>query len=211
MSEPELTSLPIHHFLDRLASAAPTPGGGSAAALAGALAASLVCMVCNLTIGRETLAEFEDHARLILQRAEATAAQLRSAISADAAAYSAVIAARRLPRGSTDEQADRRRIIQTATVEAARVPLDISRACRDVLGLCEDAMGVTNPHAASDIMVAALLAGAGIEAAAASVEINLATLRDEELAEEMRRQLATFRAGREERVRAILERVREQF
>ena len=98
MTDADLTSLSVKDFLDRLASADPTPGGGSVAALAGALAASLVCMVCNLTLGREKFAEVESDVRLIREHAEELRQRLLAAVSADASAYAAVISAFRLPR-----------------------------------------------------------------------------------------------------------------
>ena len=195
MNEADLTALNVGDFLDRLASGEPTPGGGSAAALAGALAASLVCMVCNLTLGRQQFAEVEPAVRSILERAEAAGERLRAGVQGDAAAYGEVVAARRLPRGTDAEQALRCEAIQAATKEAALAPLAVAEACAVVLQLCEQALAVANPNVTSDITVAALLARAALEGAAANVEVNLASLDDERLVAESRRRLAGARAG----------------
>lgn len=208
MSPGQLTELRVEDFLDRLASGAPTPGGGSVAALTGAMAAGLVSMVCNLTLGREKLAAFQDHAGALLRESEASRTRLQSAIPADAAAYDAVIAAFRLPRSNDEEKARRSNAIQAATREAARVPLEIAEESAAVLALAERAVGQSNPNAASDIAVAALLAGAAIASAAANVEINLASLKDQAVAAEMRARLAATHQSREARVNAVVEATR---
>lgn len=199
MTEADLSALSVSEFLDRLASGDPTPGGGSAAALAGALAASLVSMVCNLTLGREKFATAEEAVRGILGRSEDLRSALREGVQADAAAYGALMAAYRLPRGTEAEQARRGETVQAATREAARVPLATAEQCAGVLDLCEEALPITNPNVASDVAVAALLAGTGLEAAAANVEANLASIKDRRYAEDLRGRLAGLRAGREGR------------
>jgi formiminotetrahydrofolate cyclodeaminase len=208
MHQEKLTELRVQEFLDRLASGAPTPGGGSVAALTGAMAAGLVSMVCHLTLGREKLAAFQDHAGALLGESEAARTRLQSAIAADAAAYDAVIAAFRLPRSTDEEKARRSDAIQAATREAARVPLQIAEESTAVLALAERAVGRTNPNAASDIAVAALLAGAAIESAAANVEVNLASLKDRAVAAEMGARLAAVRLNREGRINAVVEATR---
>src|SRR5215212_4700580 len=100
MAEQGLAGLSIDELLRRLASGDPTPGGGAASALGGALGAALVCMVCNLTIGRERYAATEAEAQAILVEASAVQERLRRGIDEDAAAYDAVMSAYRLPRGT---------------------------------------------------------------------------------------------------------------
>ena len=210
MTDADLTSFSVKDFLDRLASADPTPGGGSVAALAGALAASLVCMVCNLTLGREKFAEVESDVRLIREHAEELRQRLLAAVSADASAYAAVISAFRLPRETEAAREVRQQAIQSATREAARIPLEVSENCSAILELCQDVVDIANPHAASDVAVAALLAGAASEAAAANVETNLVSIKDERFNAEARQRLAAPRSGRDARVTSIVERSRER-
>ena len=194
MTQPDLTALRVRDLLDQLASGEPTPVGGAAAALAGALAASLIGMACNLTVGREKFADVEAEVREILRRADELRARLSQGVSADAAAYSGVIAARGLPRGDDPEKARRAEAIQVATREAARVPLEVAEDCAAVLGLCESAVRITNPHTISDVAVAALLAEAGLHGALMSVEINLASIKDERFAADARRRVAAVTA-----------------
>src|SRR3954466_4508506 len=107
MAENGLASLSVDEILRRLASGDPTPGGGAAASLAGALGAALVSMVCNLTIGRDRYAATEAEARAIREGATALLEAPRAGVQRDADAYDALMAAFRLPRGSDDEKAAR--------------------------------------------------------------------------------------------------------
>jgi formiminotetrahydrofolate cyclodeaminase len=206
MTTDSLSELSVRAFLERLASGDPTPGGGSASALVGALGASLVSMVCNLTVGRERYADFEDDARSI----QATAAELRDrlqrGIDEDTAAYGAVIAAYRLPRGTDQEKAERTDAIQAATVQAALVPLGLVEASAQVIVLAERALGRTNPNAASDLAVGALLGLAAMDGAAANVEVNLGSIRDEAQKASIAARLASARAGRREQAESIMQR-----
>jgi methenyltetrahydrofolate cyclohydrolase len=186
MANADLLSNGVARFLDRLASGDPTPGGGSAAALAGALAAGLVSMVCNLTLGREKYRASESDVHAIHERAEQLRGRLQSGIAADAAAYDGVMAAYRLPRGSDEERDRRADKIQSATMEATRVPLEIGTDAAAVLELARAAVPITNPNAASDLTVAGLLATAAARGAIANAEMNLATLRDDTFLHEAR-------------------------
>ena len=210
MTDDDLGALTVKDFLDKLVSADPTPGGGSVAALAGALAASLVCMVCNLTLGREKFAEVESDVRMIRERAEQLRQRLLAAVSTDASAYAAVISAFRLPRETEAAREVRHQAIQSATREAARIPLEASENCSAILELCQDVVDIANPHVASDVAVAALLADAAGEAAAANVETNLVSIKDERFNAEARQRLAASRSGRHARVTAIVERSRQR-
>lgn len=204
MADGGLATLSVEELLRRLASGDPTPGGGSASALVGALGASLVSMVCNLTLGRERYAEFAAEARALQAEADALRERLQQGIDEDAAAYDRVIATYRLPRGTDDEKAARTAAIQTATHEAALVPLVLVEASATVIDLAERALGKTNPNAASDLAVAALLGVAGMDGAAANVEVNLASLKDEQVKAEIADRLAKARAGgREQAARVV--------
>jgi formiminotetrahydrofolate cyclodeaminase len=174
-----LGTLSVSAFLERLASGEPTPGGGSASALAGALGASLVSMVCNLTLGREKYAAFATEVEAIRAEAVALRGQLERGIDEDAAAYDGVMATYRLPRGTDDEKATRTAAVQEATYLAALVPLALAEASARVIELAEQAVGKTNVNAASDLAVAAMLGSAAMDGAAANVEVNLSTLKDE--------------------------------
>ncbi|MCC7368242.1 MAG: cyclodeaminase/cyclohydrolase family protein [Chloroflexi bacterium] len=203
-----LTTLTVDQFIDRLASGDPTPGGGSASALAGALGAALVSMVCNLTVGREKYAAHDAEVRDIREAAGHLASQLRDGIARDATAYDGVMAAYKLPRTTDEEKAARQRAIQSATHAAALVPLALAEACGQVVDQAERAVGKTNVNAASDLAVAALLGVAAMDGAAANVEINLGTLKDETQRQTLADRLAEIRAGRREQAARVVEATR---
>jgi formiminotetrahydrofolate cyclodeaminase len=204
MTTDSLTALTVDEFLARLASGDPTPGGGSASALAGALGASLVSMVCHLTVGREKYAAHDAEVREILARAGQLATRLRQGIDQDAEAYDRVMAAFRLPRATDEEKAVRQAAIQAATHAAALVPLSLAEASVQVIDEAERALGKTNPNAASDLAVAALLGVAALDGAAANVEINLSSLKDEGVRAELAERLAAARTGRREQAARVV-------
>lgn len=190
-----LIDLPLRGFADELAAGTPTPGGGGAAALAGALGAALLAMVCRFTVGRERFASAEAEVQRILDQAEAARLRLLDAIDADASAYGEVAAAYRLPRGNESEQSARAEAIRQASWSAAQPPLAVAEEAAALLELCRAAAPITNPMLASDVVTAEVLAVAALEGGAANVEANLSGL-DEARAAELRGRLARARARR---------------
>lgn len=170
----------VESYLDKLASGEPEPGGGSAAALAGALAAALVSMVASLTVGKEKYAAVEDEMAAIKAAAEGARVRLGELVSRDADAYAAVAAAMKLPRDTEEQKAVRRDALQAALKGAAEVPAEIASAATEVARLALPAAEKGNPNAVSDAGVAVLFAEAAAQAAALNVKINLAWLDDEE-------------------------------
>jgi glutamate formiminotransferase/formiminotetrahydrofolate cyclodeaminase len=166
-------------FLSALASDAPTPGGGSAAALAGAMAAALVVMVCGCTIGR---AKYKEHeAELVGVRGEAAALQaaLTRLVRRDAESYEGFAAAMKLPKSNDAEKAARKAAIGRAATLASEVPLETMRHALAVAGLAIKVVEKGNPNAASDGAVAALLARTAVRGAEMNVRINLSSIPDE--------------------------------
>ena len=178
--EASLSDLTVTRFLDALAAATPTPGGGSAAALAGATAAALVGMVARISLAKTTDANRSDRLAEIERKTAALQTTLADLIERDAAAYTQVLAAYRLPKVSEDEKATRSAAIQAALKQAARTPLEIAAACAEVLGLAGEVAELGIPSAASDAAVAALLAHAGLRGAALNVAVNLDSIQDSE-------------------------------
>jgi len=177
-------------WLEELASSAPVPGGGSAAALAGAVAGALVAMVARLTVGRKAFAAAEARAREILAEAEALRAQLRRLVDEDAAAYAKVSEAYKIPKST----AGRSRTIDAALVGAAETPLAMARGALRLIALASDIGEIGNPNARSDARVAESLARAALAGAIENVRINVASLSEPALgralleeAEELRR------------------------
>jgi methenyltetrahydrofolate cyclohydrolase len=165
-------------FLDDLASGEPTPGGGSAAALAGALGAALAAMVANLTVGRQRYVDVDSQMQAVLHEAETLRNRLTKLVAEDAQAYEQVRAAYRLPKETTDDQTARNAAIQGAMQAASVTPLETMRACIAVLRLAEQAVALGNVNAATDGAVGALLAQAGLRGAALNVRVNLGGIED---------------------------------
>ncbi len=194
-------------FLEALASDSPTPGGGSASAYSGAAAAALVAMVARLTLGRKKYAHVEEQMRQILERAETLRRELTAAIEEDAAAFEAVMAAFKLPKDTSEEMQKRQSAIESATLKAAQVPLEVARKVVEVMYLALKTVSYGNLNAISDAATAAALARAALSGAGYNVRINLASLKDEQATQPLLDELEALeqRAGRlEADVRAVL-------
>ncbi|HEY7780441.1 MAG TPA: cyclodeaminase/cyclohydrolase family protein, partial [Ktedonobacterales bacterium] len=165
-------------FVAELASSAPTPGGGGASALAGALGAALAEMVGQLTVGRPKFQEVEPEVRGALSELEARRAELLRLMDEDAAAYSGVRAAYALPRASDEERAIREAAIQRAVAGAMEPPRRIQAAALDALRLAEVVARVGNPVVASDAGCAAVLAEAAVRCGGLNVLANAVLLHD---------------------------------
>jgi methenyltetrahydrofolate cyclohydrolase len=186
--------LSLEAFTERLGSATATPGGGSASALSGALAASLVAMVARNTAANPSFAERAERLDGIAAEAESCRQRLLAFVEEDAAAFERVLAAFRLPK-ETDELRDARsREIQASYREAVDVPLLVCRQALDVLALAERIAELGNPNAVSDAGVAALLAASALDGAALNVDINLGSIKEESYRTECARTLQDARA-----------------
>ena len=179
-------------FLDELASAAPTPGGGSAAAFTAAQSAALVAMVAGLTMGKKKYAGVEDRMRVILEEAEQLRQELMQTVDDDADAFEGLMDAYRLPKDSEDEISKRNESILMATYQAAEVPLRTVRAARDLLTLSKEVAETGNLNAISDAGSAAALAFAAAVSAGANVRINLSALKEDEHAARLLKDLADY-------------------
>lgn len=182
----------LRNFLDDLASSAPTPGGGTAAAVAGAMGAALAEMVAALTLSREKYASCHDAMRTIAQAAASARARLLALSREDSEAYDEVVAARRLPKSTDVEKAARDAKIAAANLRAAQVPLETARTAIGLLESIPDLAEQGNPNAASDAGAAALLLEAAVQGALLNVFINLSGLADSALSEEMREEAETL-------------------
>jgi formiminotetrahydrofolate cyclodeaminase len=170
--------LTVASFVERLASSEPVPGGGSAAAVAGSLAAALVAMVTALS----DRPKYAEHAALHAEvgpAARALADRLLELADEDSVAYAGYGAAMRLPKESATERETRSAAIRQAARAASLVPFRTVEACHEVVGLAEAIAGRSNRNASSDLEVAATLALAAAKSAAANVEVNLPAIEDE--------------------------------
>lgn len=168
-----LLDLPARGLLDRFASPDPTPGGGSAAALAGALGAALVSMVCAMPKTRSGAPAERERLDQAAPRARAAGERLRALVDEDTAAYDAVVAAYRLPKASDEEKSARKQAIARALEHATDIPRQTARACLDVMAAAVEAAAHGNPNALSDSRAGGALAWAGLLGAAENVRINL--------------------------------------
>ncbi len=186
------SSTSAYPFLDDLAAATAAPGGGSAAAYAGAMGAALVAMVSGLTLGKKKYAAVESEMQAIRVQAEELRRELTAAIEDDSAAFEAVMGAFRLPKDTEEQQKVRAAAIQVATLNAAHVPLHTVQHAVKVMDLAMRCARDGNLNAISDAMSAAAMARASLTAAGYNVRINLNSLEDRSVGEKMLVELAEF-------------------
>jgi formiminotetrahydrofolate cyclodeaminase len=177
-----LASLTLTEFSDSLASAEPVPGGGSASAIAGSFAGSLLAMVARLSVDRPKYAAYQKTHGRALATGERGRTVLLELADADARAYAGFAAARKMPKESVAEQAARDEATRVAARASSEVPLEVVRECALVLDDVVAMAGRSNMNAASDLEVAARLATAAARGAAANVLINLPMVGDEDYA-----------------------------
>jgi len=177
-------------FRAALASSAPTPGGGTASAAAGALGASLLAMVCALTLSREKFASVHADLEPIAREAGDAADELSRLMQEDSDSFDAMVAARRLPRDSDEQKAARTEAMDRAARNAAEVPMRTARAAARLLSRAPLVAEKGNPNAASDAGVAALLLAAAAEGALLNVGINLGSISDPESVASLERETA---------------------
>lgn len=198
-------------FLDSVASDSPAPGGGSVAALAGALAAALAAMVGRLTLGRKRYGPVHAEMGALVVEADRLRATLASRIAEDAAAYNRVAEAYRLPKSTAEEQRARQAAIQRALVHAAEVPLATAQGAVAALALAETVARLGNANALTDAGTAAHMARAAFEGAALNVRVNADQLADREQAEVWLAELDQLRRQCDTGFAAVLESLRERW
>ncbi|MBN2044221.1 MAG: glutamate formimidoyltransferase [Anaerolineales bacterium] len=194
-------------FLDQLAADTPTPGGGSAAAYSGAMAASLVVMVARLTLGKKKYEDFNAQMEEIIIQAELLKEKLAQAVIQDAEAFESVMTAYRMPKDSESQKSVRAEAIREATLQAARVPLEVAGDAVGVLGLAQQVAENGNLNAVTDAGSAAALARAALTGAGMNVRINLSGLAEHPPAAEMIARLNQFQQMADKYLAAIEEAV----
>jgi formiminotetrahydrofolate cyclodeaminase len=168
-------------YLDDLASSNSTPGGGSAAAVSGAMAAALACMVCRLTLGKAKYADVQQEISTLLQQAEEQRQRFQQLMAEDIAAYGTLSASFKMPRETEEQREERAAAVQTGLIEAALVPLKMTEHANAVAKICLRVAEIGNANILSDIAAAAMLAASSGTAAAWMVRVNLQSLKDQEL------------------------------
>lgn len=198
-------------FIDEVASKSPAPGGGSVAALAGALAAALGSMVCRLTVGRKKYADVSEELADALKHTERHRSKLTSAIEADAKAFDAVMSAMKLPKDTPEEIERRENAMQEAYKAATEVPLSVMEEVRGLLNHLKLIAEKGNVNSVSDAGVGALMARTACEGAKLNVEINLPSITDEELKAKLNARAAELSRESEAIVEKILNTVRARM
>ena len=182
----KLAELKTAEFVDLLASDAPAPGGGSAAALEGALGAALTAMVCSLTIGKKKYAEFEETAKAAQAKATDLKVRFVDVMDRDTEAFNVVSAAFGMPKETDEEKAARSAAIQKGLEGCTKTPFEMMELAAETLELTASILGKSNDSAASDLGVSALSLRAAIQGAWLNVLINIGSLKNKELAEDYR-------------------------
>lgn len=182
----KLAELKTAEFVDLLASDAPAPGGGSAAALEGALGAALTAMVCGLTVGKKKYAEFEELAQSAQAKALDLKARFVDVMDRDTEAFNVVSAAFGMPKVTDEEKAARSAAIQKGLEGCTKTPFEMMELAVETLELTASILGKSNDSAASDLGVSALSLRAAIQGAWLNVLINIGSLKNKELAEDYR-------------------------
>ena len=198
----------IDTFLDDLASSSATPGGGSAAAIIGAMGAALASMVCNLTIGKKKYADVEEEMKALLSRAEALRAKLTGMIEDDVKAFDAVMAAYGMPKETDAEKEKRTEAIQAALKIATDVPLRCCHAAREVIDVASAVAAKGNLGVISDAGVAVLAAYAALRSAALNVYTNAKIITDKAFADAKLKELEALLQGAERTTEAAYELVK---
>ncbi|MBN2598972.1 MAG: cyclodeaminase/cyclohydrolase family protein [Candidatus Thermoplasmatota archaeon] len=179
----------IKMFLDELASSSPAPGGGSVAALSGALGAALSSMICNLTRGKQGYETVQDQITDVLQKSEELRQDLTDLIDKDTDAFNDVMKALKLPKETEEQKAQRKNALQNAMKQAAEIPLETARKCLQILDVALIVAEKGNKNSITDAGVSALLAQTGVQAATLNVRINLSSIKDEDYVQQVTTEL----------------------
>lgn len=201
----------VQNFLDELAGKASTPGGGSAAAVMGAMSAALLSMVANLTVGKKKYEGVEADMQKLLQRTEELRDRLTGMIEADVEVFDKVMTAYGMPKDSDEEKTQRASAIQIALKEATDVPLECARQCAEVIRLSEPMAEMGNTNVISDAGVGVMAAHAALRSAALNVYINIGGIKDEEFVQDRSRQLEEILEGMDRLTDEVYELVKSKL
>jgi methenyltetrahydrofolate cyclohydrolase len=181
----------LHRYLDDLASAQPTPGGGSTAALSGAMGAALASMVCRITRGKEAYAQVQQEIEELLGRTENLRSRFQQLMQEDIEAYGHLAASYELPRETSEERNYRTGMIQKQLVEAALVPLEVVECAAELVQSCQKIAGIGSISLLSDIATGVILASCSGKSAAYMVHINVRSIKNDTLVVELEDRLNT--------------------
>ena len=181
----------LHRYLDDLASAQSTPGGGSSAALSGAMGAALASMVCRITLGKEAYAHVRQEIEELLGKTEYLRSRFQQLMQEDIEAYGHLAKSYKLPRETSEEREYRTDMIQKQLVGAALVPLEVIECAADLIKSCQRIAEIGSIAVLSDVATGAILASCSGNGAAYMVRINLRSMNNDKLVAELEDRLNT--------------------
>ncbi len=206
-----LVNMTVAGFVDEVSRDTPAPGGGSIAALSGALGSALASMVVNLSIGKGEFDSKYGELCKLAEKAQSIKDELVRAVDADTEAFNEVIAGMRMAKDTPEQLETRSKVICAGYKSAARVPLRTAKLCREVIDLCQQAADIGNMAVMSDAGVGALMALAGVQGAIHNVRINLPHTKDEAFIADMESKLGNLLAESKERCESIQQQVEASF
>lgn len=183
-----MEQMTIEEYLQALSSKAPVPGGGGTSALGGALGIALAGMVESLTMGKKRYAQYEEDIRRLHTQSQSLQEEFRAFIGRDAEAFEPLSRAYRMPKETREQREEREQAVESAVVEAARVPMEIARKAADSIQVLEELLEKGSVLALSDTGAAAAFLRASLSGAVLNVYINTKQMKDREMAQEMNRE-----------------------
>ncbi|MDD3889583.1 MAG: cyclodeaminase/cyclohydrolase family protein [Syntrophomonadaceae bacterium] len=189
-----IADMTLNAFLEELASNSPAPGGGSAAAVSGALGAALISMVCRLTLGKKGYESVEEEIKTALDKSDELCKTLTSLIDEDITAFNTLMDTLKMPKETPDQKNIRNTMLQNAFRKAAESPLKIASACLETIILAKEIVNKANKNLISDIGVAAQQAYGGLESAIINVKVNLPYIKDKTYQDNMSKQIEILSA-----------------
>ncbi len=185
----------LQRYLNDLASAQPVPGGGSTAALSGAMGAALASMVCRITLGKPAYVDVQTEMEALLGKAEYLRNRFQQLIQEDIEAYGKLAASYKLPRETDEERKNRSGEIQNQLVKAAEVPLEVVESAAQLITLCQRIAEIGGSNILSDVETAAILASSSGQGAAFMVRINAHSIKNDILSNKLEARLHTALAS----------------
>ncbi len=206
-----LVNLSSKEFINAVGSNSPAPGGGSVAALSGALSAALVNMVINLTVGKEKYQEYEEELIAIRDKSIELQERLTRYVDEDTQTFNLVMEAYKLPKETDQDKSKRSAAIQDAMKKAAELPLEVAKACLEVMRFSETVVSKGNTNCLSDGGVGCLMAHAGLQGAVFNVQINLGSIKDEEYKQRLTADIEQIEKEAEGLSKKVIAIVKSQF
>jgi len=206
-----LVDLTVKEFLNKVSGSDPVPGGGSVAALNGAIASALAAMVANLTIGKKN---YEAHQELMIHIAEIASQQVSQFavdVDRDSDAYNQVFDCFKMPKATDEEKAARSAAIQEATKYAAMVPMQVARQAYELMSIISDVAHLGNQNAVTDACVAMMSARSAVLGALMNVRINLGSIKDTEFVQQLRQEADELERNACEKEKVLLDTVKQEL